>query len=62
MDWDDIRKPSSGEVVLGENLERASIAELEARIAALEGEIARVRAEIERKRKIEADAAAIFKS
>ena len=64
MDWDDIRKPSPGDqrVVVGENLERLSIADLEHRIAALEGEIELVRGELKARRDHEARAASIFKS
>ena len=60
MDWDDVRPPQSGEVVVGENLERLSVGELEARIAALKAEIERVEGDLERKRGHEAQAAALF--
>jgi uncharacterized small protein (DUF1192 family) len=63
MDWDDVRKPGSDQqVVVGENLERHSVAELEHRIRVLEGEIKRVRAELVAKQGHEARAASIFKS
>ncbi len=62
MDWDDLQKPTKAEIVVGESLERASLAELEARIMALEAEIERVREEIARKKKIGDDAASVFKS
>jgi uncharacterized small protein (DUF1192 family) len=61
MDWDDVRQPQAGEVIVGENLERLSVGELEARIVGLEAEIERVRAELERKRAHEVQAAALFK-
>jgi len=63
MDWDDVRNPSSGEptVVVGESLERHSVAELSYRIKALEAEIERVRVELETKRAHEARAASVFK-
>jgi uncharacterized small protein (DUF1192 family) len=61
MDWDEVRTPSSKAVTLGEPLDTASMAELEARIIALEAEVGRVKAEIDRKRR-QADAAnALFK-
>ena len=62
MDWDDVRPPQSDEVIVGENLERLSVGELEARIAALKAEIVRAEGELERKRGHEAQAAALFKS
>lgn len=63
MDWDEARKPSSGNVpvVVGESLERHSVDELVIRIKALEAEIERVQAELEAKRGHEARAASIFK-
>ncbi len=62
MDWDEARPKAGGNVVIGENLERLSVGELEARIVALEGEIERVRGELEKKRAHEAEASALFKS
>jgi len=62
MDWDDAQKPTKSKIVVGENLERLSLGELEARIAALEAEVARVKGEIERKKSIGAQAASVFKS
>ncbi|MBU2533132.1 MAG: DUF1192 domain-containing protein [Alphaproteobacteria bacterium] len=63
MDWDDVRKPASNEkVVVGETLERHSVAELEQRIRSLEAEIQRVRGELAAKRDHEARAASIFKT
>ena len=62
MDWDDIEKPTKTEIVVGENLERLSLGELEARISALEAEVARVKAEIARKKSIGAAAESVFKS
>jgi uncharacterized small protein (DUF1192 family) len=62
MDWDDLvpKAPAKG-VVLGENLETLSVAELEVRIRALEGEIVRVGEELAKKKAHEAAAAALFK-
>ncbi len=62
MDWDELRppKPVKG-VLLGENLETLSVAELEDRIAALETEILRVCQELTKKRAHDAAAAALFK-
>jgi uncharacterized small protein (DUF1192 family) len=49
-------------MVIGENLENISLAELAHRIEALESEIARVRAEITRKQSGRAAADAFFRS
>ncbi len=62
MDWDDIGKPKTDEVVIGQSLERLSLDELTARVTALRQEIERVEQEITRKKSIEANAAAVFKS
>ena len=62
MDWDENQKPAKPEIVVGENLERLSLGELEARVTALEAEITRVRTEIERKKSIGAAAESVFKS
>jgi uncharacterized small protein (DUF1192 family) len=49
MDPDDLpRKPQS--MVIGENLDAVSLAELEQRIIALDSEIARIRSEIDKKK------------
>lgn len=62
MDWDDIRPPAKSEAVkIGENLDRLSISELEARISLLEAEITRVREEVDRKKAHEERAASVFK-
>jgi len=61
MDWDEA-KPRQDSVVVGESLERHSVAELDARISVLEREIDRVRLELEKKKAHEAKAASIFKS
>ena len=60
MDIEDIPKPKPS-MVIGENLDAISVAELEHRIVALEAEIARVRAEIAKKQAGKAAAAAFFK-
>ncbi|MDH4980812.1 DUF1192 domain-containing protein [Hyphomicrobium sp. D-2] len=64
MDWDDIvPKTAKGiQVVVGDNLETLSVAELEQRILVFETEIVRVRDELEKKRRHEAAASALFKS
>ena len=61
MDLDDlpVKKP---DMVIGENLDAISIAELEQRIQALESEIARIRAEIARKQASRSAADAFFRS
>src|SRR5436190_13741136 len=51
MDWDEPRHKSMTQVMLGDDLKRLSVAELEDRVAALKTEIGRVEAEIEAKRK-----------
>ena len=61
MDWDDLKPKAPKGVMLGENLESLSVAELHARIAALNAEIARVEAELTAKKAHEAAAASIFK-
>ena len=60
MDMDELPKPKP-KMVIGENLDEVSLAELAQRIESLEAEIARVRAEIERKQAGKAAAAAFFK-
>jgi uncharacterized small protein (DUF1192 family) len=62
MDWDDVRKPAKPSLVMGEDLAKWSLAELEARIASLRQEIARTEAEITRKKAHNQAAAALFKS
>ncbi|MEH3047493.1 DUF1192 domain-containing protein [Sphingomonas adhaesiva] len=64
MDLDDILGPRPDDplpALLREDLDRLSVAELEARIAALEGEIARSRAKIEGAVNHRASADALFK-
>ena len=59
-DMDDMPEPRA-KMVIGENLDAISIAELEQRIESLEAEIVRVRAEIAKKQSGKAAAAAFFK-
>jgi uncharacterized small protein (DUF1192 family) len=61
MDWDDVRPATGGDIIVGENLERLSVGELEVRIAALESEVQRVRGELEKKRAHGEEASALFK-
>jgi uncharacterized small protein (DUF1192 family) len=64
VDLDDLLGPRPDDplpLLLREDLDRLSVAELEARIAALEGEIARCRRKIEHAARHRADADAIFK-
>ena len=64
MDLDDIRRPGPDDpltALLREDLDRLSVAELEARITALEGEIARTRRKMESAVHHRASADAIFK-
>ncbi len=61
MELDDIpKKPTS--MVIGENLDAISVAELEQRIHALESEIARVRAEIAKKQASRSAADSFFRN
>ncbi|KQT34808.1 hypothetical protein ASG29_01205 [Sphingomonas sp. Leaf412] len=65
MDLDDILGPGSGDplpALLAEDLDRLSVAELEARVAALEREIARCRRKIEGAVNHRASADRLFKS
>lgn len=61
MDLDDLPKKQT-DMVIGESLERLSIAELEQRIQALESEIARVKAAISAKQATKSAADAFFRS
>lgn len=65
MDMDDIlpppRKDSALAQLLGEDLDRLSVSELEARIAALEGEVARTRAKRDGASKFRSAADSLFK-
>lgn len=60
MDIDEAPKPKPV-MVIGENLDAVSLAELEHRIESLEAEISRVRTEIAKKQAGKAAAAAFFK-
>ena len=60
MDLENEPRPKSN-MVIGENLDAISVAELEQRIRALDSEIARLRAEIAKKHAGKAAAAAFFK-
>ncbi|MGH6907572.1 MAG: DUF1192 domain-containing protein [Aestuariivirga sp.] len=60
MDPDDLPKPKP-QIIVGENLERLSVAELEQRIEDLESEIVRVRAAIDAKRASKNAADAFFR-
>ena len=62
MDWDEVTKPKSDAAVVGQNLERMSIDELQRLIGELENEVLRVKAEIERKKVIGSHAESVFKS
>ena len=61
MDLEDApKKPAN--MVIGENLDAISVAELEQRIQALESEIVRLKAEIAKKQASRSAADAFFKS
>jgi uncharacterized small protein (DUF1192 family) len=61
MDLDEHPKKRP-DMVIGENLDAISVAELEQRILALESEIARIRADIAKKQASKTAAASFFKS
>ena len=61
MDLDDAPKKPAG-MVIGENLDAISVAELEQRIQSLESEIMRLRAEITKKQASRNAADAFFKN
>jgi uncharacterized small protein (DUF1192 family) len=61
MDLDDLPKKQP-DMVIGENLDRLSVAELEHRIQALESEIVRVKAAIASKQATRSAADAFFRS
>ena len=61
MDWDEAREKTAKTASTGENLDKLSVVELEARVAAFEAEIVRVRAEITRKKAHNAAAESLFK-
>lgn len=64
MDWDDSRKSAAlnEAVVVGEVLDRHSIADLAQRIRTLEAEIERVRQILKARQDHEANVASVFKS
>ncbi|MFO1122171.1 MAG: DUF1192 domain-containing protein [Hyphomicrobiales bacterium] len=61
MEPDDLPKKKP-DMVIGENLDAVSLAELELRIQALESEIKRIRAEIGKKQASRSAADAFFRS
>ena len=61
FDPDDRPKPKPN-MVIGENLDPISIAELEQRVVTLDSEIARIRAEIAKKQASKSVAAGFFKN
>jgi uncharacterized small protein (DUF1192 family) len=61
MDLDDAPKKSA-QMVIGENLDSISVAELEQRIQLLESEINRLRAEISKKQASKSAADAFFRT
>jgi uncharacterized small protein (DUF1192 family) len=60
MELEDLPRPRP-QMVIGENLDAISVAELEQRIIALDSEIARIRAEIAKKQAGKAAADLFFK-
>lgn len=61
MDWDDLKPKKPSGIMLGEDLSRLSVSELEQRLIALRAEIDRVTAEQAAKKAHEAAAASLFK-
>lgn len=61
MSFEDVPKKPAG-IVVGENLDLLSVAELEQRVLALEAEIARVKAAAQSKRASKTAADAFFRS
>jgi uncharacterized small protein (DUF1192 family) len=61
MDWDEAKEKTAKSAGIGDNLDKLSVAELEARIAAFEAEIVRVRVEITKKKAHSAAAESLFK-
>jgi uncharacterized small protein (DUF1192 family) len=61
MDWEEAKEKMAKAAAVGDNLDKLSVAELEARIAAFEAEIGRVRAEIAKKKAHNAAAESLFK-
>ncbi len=61
MDIEDRPTPKP-RMVIGENLDAISVAELEQRIVTLDSEIARIRAEIAKKQASKAAAASFFRN
>lgn len=60
MDADDSPRKPKTDMVIGENLDAISLAELEQRIKLLDSEIARIRAEIAKKQQSRSAADAFF--
>ena len=61
MDWDEASPKTVAGIVVGEDLSKLSVAELEARINEFEREIERVKAERDAKQRHESAASALFK-
>jgi uncharacterized small protein (DUF1192 family) len=62
MEWDDVRPKPQQAAVLGEDLQRLSVAELQARLELLRAEIVRVDTALAAKQAQVAAAAKLFKS
>lgn len=61
MDWDEAKEKTVKSAGIGDNLDKLSLVELEARIVAFEAEIIRIRAEITKKKAHSAAAESLFK-
>lgn len=61
MDWEEAKEKTVKAAGIGDNLDKLSVAELEARIVAFEAEIVRVRTEMAKKKAHNAAAESLFK-
>ena len=61
MDEDEATRPKQRDIVIGADLSKLSVEELDERIAALKAEIARIEADLAAKRSSRAAADSVFK-
>ena len=60
MDWDEPKAKAGKAVVIGEDLSKLSVVDLDERIAMLKSEIVRIEQSVETKKRTTAAAAALF--